>query len=91
MPNSDNAADSTSEILASGALVLVIGAIIGAAVGAVELGRGSTTTAIIAWVAAAAGLAVSLAYFMSDAGEDEKAAAELPFPSWLRADSESVR
>lgn len=81
--------DPLKEILATGALMLVVGAIIGCVVGAVELGQGSVATAIIAWLAAAVGFAVSLAYFTSDAREGEKAAAELPFPSWLRAD-ESV-
>jgi membrane associated rhomboid family serine protease len=83
--------DPLKEILATGALVLVVGAIIGSVIGAVELGRGSAATAIIAWASAAVGFAVSLAYFMADARKGEEAPAELPFPSWLRTESESVR
>jgi membrane associated rhomboid family serine protease len=83
--------DPLTEILATGALVLVMGAIIGGVIGAVELGRGSTATAIIAWAAAAVGFGISLVYFMADARQGERAAAELPFPSWLRTESESVR
>lgn len=88
MADSDN---PLKEILATGALILVLGAIIGCVVGAVELGQGSVATAIVAWLAAAVGFAVSLAYFTSDVPKEEEAAAELPFPSWLRTDSESVR
>lgn len=88
MANED---DPMREILATGALVLVLGAIIGSVIGAVELGRGSVATAIIAWTAAAVGLAVSLAYFRADARSGDEATAELPFPSWLRTESEPVR
>lgn len=83
--------DPLKEILATGALILVLGAIIGCVIGAVELGQGSAVTAVVAWTAAAVGFGVSLAYFTADAREDEQPAAELPFPSWLRTESESVR
>lgn len=83
--------DPLKEIFATGALLLVVGAIIGCVIGAVELGQGSAATAIVAWAAAAAGFGISLAYFMADARKGEEAAAELPFPSWLRTDSETVR
>ena len=83
--------DPLKEILATGALVLVLGAIIGCVIGAVELGQGSAVTAIIAWAAAAVGFGVSLTYFMADARKSEEAPAELPFPSWLRTESEPVR
>ena len=82
--------DPLKEILATGALILVLGAIIGCVIGAVELGQGSAATAIIAWVAAAAGFGISLAYFMADARKSEQVPAELPFPSWLRTETESV-
>lgn len=83
--------DPVKEILATGALILVMGAIIGCVIGAVELGRGSVATAVVAWAAAAVGFAVSFAYFMADARRGEQAAAELPFPSWLRTESEPLR
>lgn len=83
--------DPMKEIFATGALILVLGAIIGCVIGAMELGQGSIATALIAWAAAAVGFGVSLAYFMADARKGEQAAAELPFPSWLRTESESVR
>lgn len=82
--------DPMKEIFATGALILVLGAIIGGVIGAMELGQGSVATAIIAWVAAAVGFGISLAYFMTDARKSEQAAAELPFPCWLRTEPESA-
>lgn len=83
--------DPVREMLATGALVLVIGSIIGTVIGAVELGSGSAATAVVVWVAAAVGFAVSFGYFIADAGRDDRAGADLPFPSWLRTESEAVR
>jgi len=82
--------DPIREILATGALLLVVAAIIGSVIGAVELGQGSATTAIVAWTIAAAGFAVSLAYFTADARRNDDEPAELPFPSWLRTESETA-
>lgn len=83
--------DPFKEILATGALLLVVGSIISGVIGAVELGQGSAATAILAWVFSAVGFAISLTFFTVDARKSDEATAELPFPSWLRTESESVR
>ena len=87
MPDRD---DTVAELITTGALLLVIGAVIAAVVGAVELGRGSIVTATIVWVAAAIGLTVSFGHFMaSDEDDVDAAASELPFPSWLRNEADA--
>lgn len=86
MPDRD---DPVAELLTTGALLLMIGAVIAAVVGAVELGRGSVVTAVIAWAAAGIGLAVSFAHFVSSGEADDEATPELPFPSWLRNEADA--
>lgn len=86
MPDRD---DPVAELFATGALVLLLGAVIAAVVGAVELGRGSVMTATIVWVAAVVGLVVSLGHFMANGERAEAAPADLPFPSWLRNEADA--
>ena len=86
MPNED---DPFAELIATGALVLLVGAVIAGTIGAVEWGRGSAVTAMLAGAGAAIGFAVSMACFMSDARRDDEAVAELPFPSWLRNEADA--
>jgi hypothetical protein len=77
--------DSFDEVLATGALVLMMGAFVAGVFSFVEWGHGNTATALIIGLAAAIGFAASLAYFVVES-RAEPAAAELPFPSWLRAE-----
>ena len=68
MPNED---DPFAEFIATGALVLLVGAVIAGAIGAVEWGRGSALTAMLTGTGAAICFAVSMACFMSDAQRDQ--------------------
>jgi membrane associated rhomboid family serine protease len=81
--------DPFAEIIATGALLLLVGAVIAGVIGAGEWGSGSSVTAVVASAAAAIGFAVSVACFMFDARRDEEATAELPFPSWLRNEADA--
>jgi len=77
--------DSFDELLATGALVLMMGAFVGGVVAFVEWGNGQIATAMIVGLAAVLGFVASLAYFVAESRAEETAA-ELPFPSWLRAE-----
>jgi hypothetical protein len=84
MSNQD---DSFDEVLATGALVLMLGAFVAGVFAFVEWGHGEIATALIIGAAAALGFIGSLAYFVVES-RAEQPAAELPFPSWLRSEVE---
>jgi hypothetical protein len=79
--------DSFDELLATGALVMMLGAFVAGVMAVVEWGQGDIATALIIGLAAAIGFTASLAYFVVES-RAEAPAAELPFPSWLRSEVE---
>jgi hypothetical protein len=79
--------DSFDEILATGALAMMLGAFVAGVIAFVEWGHGNIATALIIGLAAAIGFVASMAYFVVESRAEETAA-ELPFPSWLRSEVE---
>jgi hypothetical protein len=79
--------DSFDEILATGALVMMLAAFVAAVFAFVEWGHGEIGTALIIGAAAALAFAASMAYFVVESRAEETAK-ELPFPSWLRSEVE---
>jgi hypothetical protein len=80
--------DPFTEIIATGALLLLVAAVIAGVVGAVEWGSGSGAAAVTC-AAAAIGFAVSMALFVFEGRRAEEAAIDLPFPSWLRNEADA--
>ena len=81
--------DPIAELRATGALVLLVGALIAGVIGAVEWGSGSAFVATSICAASAIGFAVSVAWFVVEGQRADEAAAELPFPSWLRSEADA--
>jgi hypothetical protein len=79
--------DAFDELLATGALVMMLSAFVAGVFAFVEWGHGAVATSLIIGAAAALGFAASMAYFVVESRAEE-AAAELPFPSWLRSEVE---
>jgi membrane associated rhomboid family serine protease len=81
--------DPFTEIIATGALVLLMGALIAGVIGAAQWGSGSTLTAMVASATAVIGFVVSVACFMYEGRRAEEAATEVPFPSWRRSEADA--
>jgi hypothetical protein len=80
--------DPTAEILATSGLVTMLGAVMAAVIAVVALGDGSIAMAGILGAVALISFAASLVLFTFDSRRSE--GAPLPFPSWLRTDSETA-
>ena len=80
--------DPSAEILATGGLVTMLGAVMAAVIAVVTLGGGNLAMAGVLGTVAVISFAVSLVLFSVDSKRSE--GAPLPFPSWLRADSETA-
>ena len=78
----------TSEILATGGLLTMLGAVVAAVIGLVSLGQGDLGLAVILGAVAVVVFGVSLSCFFLDSNRAEEQ--PLPFPSWLRRDVEVV-
>ena len=76
--------DPFAELKTTGALILLMAAVIAGGIGAVQWGSGSTMTAMLVCTASAIGFTISMALFLIEGQREEQAAAKLPFPSWLR-------
>lgn len=84
--------DPVAETVATGALMTLMSALIIGVIGLMEWSSGGGVLALALCGVAALGFVASLVYFVMDGRRaDEAAAAELPFPSWLRAEPESAR
>ncbi|MEU0494603.1 hypothetical protein [Mycobacterium sp. NPDC006124] len=80
--------DPSAEILATGGLVTMIGAVMAAVISVVTLGGGNLMAAGILGTVALVSFAVSLVLFSADSKRSE--GTPLPFPSWLRAEPETA-
>jgi len=80
--------DPSAEILATGGLVTMLGAVMAAVIAVVTLGGGDLVLAGVLGTVALISFGVSLLLFSADSKRSEGTA--LPFPSWLRADPETA-
>jgi hypothetical protein len=80
--------DPTAEILATSGLVTMLGSVMAAVIAVVALGGGNLAMAGILGAVALISFATSLVLFTLDSKRSE--GAQLPFPSWLRTDSETA-
>ncbi|MBJ7340708.1 hypothetical protein [Mycolicibacterium sp.] len=80
--------DPASEILATGGLVMMLGSVMAAVIAVVALGDGDSTLAGILGAVALISFAASLVCFAADSNRSDDT--PLPFPSWLRAESETA-
>jgi hypothetical protein len=80
--------DPSAEILATGGLVTMLGAVMAAVIAVVTLGGGNLVMAGVLGTVALISFAVSLVLFSIDSKRSE--GASLPFPSWLRAEPETA-
>ena len=81
--------DPFAELKTTGALILLMAAVIAGGIGIVQWGSGSTMTAMLVCIASAIGFMISMALFMLEGQREERAAAKLPFPSWLRNEADA--
>jgi hypothetical protein len=80
--------DPSAEILATGGLVTMLGAVMAAVIAVVTLGGGNLVLAGVLGTVALISFAASLVLFSVDSRRSE--GAPLPFPSWLRAEPETA-
>ena len=80
--------DPSAEILATGGLVTMLGAVMAAVIAVVTVGDGKLVMAGVLGTVALLSFAASLVLFSVDSKRSQRAA--LPFPSWLRADPETA-
>jgi len=83
-----NVNDPAAEILATSGLITMLGAVVAAVIAVVALGDGSAATAGLLGLVALVSFAVSMLCFAADSRRSDEA--PLPFPSWLRAESETA-
>jgi predicted lipid-binding transport protein (Tim44 family) len=83
-----NVADPAAEILATSGLITMLGAVMAGVIAIVTLGSGSAAMAGILGAVALISFAASLVCFAADSRRSEEA--PLPFPSWLRNESETA-
>jgi hypothetical protein len=81
-------ADPTAEILATSGLLTMMGAVMAAVIAAAALGEGSDVMAGVLGAVALISFTASVVCFAADSSRAERA--PLPFPSWLRAESETA-
>lgn len=86
--NNRSVDDPTAELLATSGLVTMLGAVMAAVIAVVALGHGSVVMAGILGAGALISFAASLVLFTFDSRRSE--GTPLPFPSWLRPDSETA-
>ncbi len=80
--------DPATEILATGGLITLLGAVMAAVIAVVALGDGNLAMAGILGGVALISFAASLTCFVADSSRSE--GTPLPFPSWLRTESETA-
>ena len=80
--------DPTAEILATSGLLTMLGSVVAAVLAAVALGDGSAATAGILGAVAVLSFVASLVFFVADSKRSDEA--PLPFPSWLRTETETA-
>ncbi len=85
--NTRNTDDPAAEILATGGLITMLGAVMAAVIAVVALAYGNPAMAGILGAVALISFAASLVCFAADSSRSE---APLPFPSWLRTESETA-
>ncbi|TPG35826.1 hypothetical protein [Mycolicibacterium hodleri] len=80
--------DPAAEILATGGLITLLGTVVATVIAVVALGDGDSALAGILGAVALISFAASLVFFAADSNRSE--GAPLPFPSWLRTESETA-
>jgi hypothetical protein len=83
-----NVDDPAAEILATSGLITMLGAVMAGVIAIVTLGSGSAAMAGILGAVALISFAASMVCFAADSRRSE--GAPLPFPSWLRTESETA-
>lgn len=78
----------TGEVLATTGLVAMLGAVVAAVIAFGALGHGSMATAGLLGFFAILSFVVSVVCFAADSNRSDDA--PLPFPSWLRTESETA-
>jgi hypothetical protein len=80
--------DPTAEILATSGLITLLGAVVAGVIAVVALGSGSVAMGGILGAVAFVSFAASMVCFTADSRRSEET--PLPFPSWLRTESETA-
>ncbi|GLP79724.1 hypothetical protein [Mycobacterium antarcticum] len=80
--------DPAAEILATGGLVTLLGSVMAAVIAVVYLGDGNLAMAALLGSVALVSFVGSLVCFAADSNRSD--GAPLPFPSWLRTESETA-
>jgi hypothetical protein len=80
--------ESTGEVLATTGLLTMLGAVVAAVIAFGALGHASMATAGVLGIVAILSFVVSVVCFAADSNRSEDA--PLPFPSWLRTESETA-
>jgi membrane protein implicated in regulation of membrane protease activity len=83
-----NVDDPAAEILATSGLITMLGAVMAGVIAIVTLGSGSAAMAGILGAVALISFAASMVCFAADSRRSEET--PLPFPSWLRTESETA-
>ncbi|HYO03564.1 MAG TPA: hypothetical protein VET27_17510 [Mycobacterium sp.] len=86
--NTRSVDDPAAEILATGGLITLLGAVVAAVIALVSLGDGNPAMAAIIGAVALISFAASLACFAVESNRTDDT--PLPFPSWLRTEPETA-